>query len=31
LNLINKKSGYSGDLTDPSKTMKKLREWVLYS
>jgi hypothetical protein len=26
LNLINKKSGYSGDLTDPSKTMKKLRE-----
>ena len=26
LNLINKKSGYSGDLTDPSKTMKKLKE-----
>ena len=26
LNLINKKSGYSGDLTDPSKTLKKLKE-----
>ena len=28
LNLINKKSGYTGDLTDPSKTLKKLKEWV---
>ena len=26
LNLINKQSGYSSDLTDPSKTIKKLKE-----